>query len=53
MYIHVKVKTKQKKEILTEKDPQHFEISLKEEAKQNITIIFYITMWLRIWNIIE
>ena len=35
MYIHIKVKTKQTKEIVLQKDPQHFEISLKEEAKQN------------------
>ncbi len=35
MYIHVSVLTKQKKEVFIELKPLYFEISVKEEAKNN------------------
>ncbi len=36
MYIHVKVKTKQKKEYIKELKPQYFEVSVKEKAEKNL-----------------
>ena len=36
MYIHVKVKTKQKKEYIKELKEGYFEISVKEKAEKNL-----------------
>ena len=36
MYIKVRVRTDQKKEIITQESPDHFEISLKEPAERNL-----------------
>jgi uncharacterized protein YggU (UPF0235/DUF167 family) len=35
MYIHVRIKTKQKTESVTQISETKFEVSVKEEAKQN------------------
>lgn len=35
MYIHVRIKTKQKTESITQISDTKFEVSVKEEAKQN------------------
>jgi uncharacterized protein (TIGR00251 family) len=36
VYIKVRVKTEQKKEVVTRESPDHFEISLKEPAERNL-----------------
>ena len=35
MYIHIRIKTKQKTESITQISDTKFEVSVKEEAKQN------------------
>lgn len=35
MYIHIRIKTKQKEESITQISETKFEVSVKEEAKQN------------------
>ena len=35
MYIHIRIKTKQKTESITQLSDTKFEVSVKEEAKQN------------------
>ncbi len=35
MYIHIRIKTKQKTELITQISDTKFEVSVKEEAKQN------------------
>lgn len=35
MYIHIRIKTKQKTESITKLSDTKFEVSVKEEAKQN------------------
>ncbi len=35
MYIHIRIKTKQKIELITQLSDTKFEVSVKEEAKQN------------------
>jgi uncharacterized protein (TIGR00251 family) len=36
MYIKVRVKVDQKKEVIKEQSPDHFEVSLKEPAERNL-----------------
>lgn len=36
MYIHIKVKTKQKEEYIKEVKENHFEISLREKPEKNL-----------------
>ena len=35
MYIHVRIKTKQKQDLVLKKDDSKYEVFVKEEAKQN------------------